>query len=137
MIVVDTNVIYSALRSSLGASYILLDSISEGKVDYAVSAALVFEYEDVLKRPSNGLVFTDFEIDEFVDSIISLSHRFSPYFLWRPFLKDRKDDMVLELATVSNSEFIVTFNIKDFTGSKNLGVTAITPYEFIRKEKLL
>ena len=109
----------------------------EGKVEYAVSAALIFEYEDVLKLPKNQLVFTETEVDQFLDSIVALGNRHSSYFLWRPFLKDAKDDMVLELAIVSESARIITHNTKDFKGSRKLGVKAVTPLEYLKKEKLL
>lgn len=137
MVVIDTNVIYSALRSSLGSSYFLLDAMAEGKIDYAVSAALIFEYEDVLKRPQNRLVFSDAEIDQILDSIVSIGSRHASYFLWRPFLKDPKDDMILELAVVSESDRIITHNTKDFKGSTKLGVKAVTPLEYLKKEKML
>jgi putative PIN family toxin of toxin-antitoxin system len=137
MVVIDTNVIYAALRSNLGSSYVILAAMAEGQVDYAVSAAIVFEYEDVLKRPKSQLVFTEPEIDQILDSIVALGNRHSSHFLWRPFLKDPKDDMILELAVVSASDRIITHNIKDFKGSSKLGVEAITPLEYLKKEKLL
>lgn len=115
----------------------MLDAISEGKVEFAISTALVFEYEDVLKRPDAKLVFSDSEIDEVLDSIISLGVRYSPHFLWRPYLKDPKDDMVLELAVVSGAKRIITHDIKDFKNTLHLGVKAITPLEYVRKEKIL
>lgn len=137
MVIIDTNVIYSALRSNLGSSFVLLNAMAEGKVDYAISAALIFEYEDVLKRPENQLVFTETEIDQILDSIVALGSHHSSYFLWRPFLKDPKDDMILELAVVSESDRIITHNTKDFNGSTKLGVKAITPLNYLKKEKLL
>ncbi len=137
MIVIDTNVVYSALRSRLGSSFVLFNALADGKVDYAISAALIFEYEDVLKRPKNRLIFTETEIDQILDSIVALSSRHSSYFLWRPFLKDPKDDMILELAVVSESDRIITHNTKDFNGSTKFGVKAITPLDYLKKEKLL
>jgi len=137
MVVVDTNVIYSAFRSSLGSSHLLLTAMAEGKVDYAISAALIFEYEDVLKRPKNQLVFNETEIDQILESIVSLGSRHTSYFLWRPFLKDPKDDMILELAMVSESDRIITHNTKDFKGSTKLGINTITPLAYLKKEKLL
>ena len=41
------------------------------------------------------------------------------FFLWRPFLKDPKDDMVLELAVEAEVEYIVTHNLKDLLQSKH------------------
>ena len=55
------------------------------------------------------------------------------FFLWRPFLKDPKDDMVLELAVEAEVEYIVTHNLKDFHGAEHFGIKAITPKEFLRK----
>ena len=54
------------------------------------------------------------------------------FFLWRPFLKDPKDDMVLELAVEAEVEYIVTHNLKDFNGVEHFGIKAITPKEFLQ-----
>ena len=56
-VVLDTNVLVAAFRSSLGASFALLQTL-EGRVwRPVVSPALAFEYEAVLKRlaPEIGL----------------------------------------------------------------------------------
>jgi len=55
------------------------------------------------------------------------------FFLWRPFLKDPKDDMVLELAVESQNEIIVSFNKKDFVGAEQFGVRVLTPHEFLKE----
>jgi predicted nucleic acid-binding protein len=68
---------------------------------------------------------------------VALSNPFSPYFLWRPILRDAKDDMVLELAVVSGAESIITFNTRDFEGSLKFGIKAVGPLDYLRKEKLL
>jgi predicted nucleic acid-binding protein len=49
------------------------------------------------------------------------------YFLWRPYLKDPKDDHVLEVAVASKAKIIVTHNIRDFKGVDTFGVTALRP----------
>jgi len=51
--------------------------------------------------------------------------------LWRPFLRDAKDDFVLELAIESNSKYIITYKVKDFKGIDEFGIKAITPKEFL------
>jgi putative PIN family toxin of toxin-antitoxin system len=137
MIVLDTNVIYSALRSQRGASFRLLEKAIDGGITFAVSTALIFEYEDVLKRNLDKLEFSVVEIDEVLDGLVHLGARFSSHFLWRPFLRDAKDDMILELAVVSGSSRIITYNIKDFRGSANFSVEVMRPFEYLKKEKLL
>ncbi|AVZ80160.1 hypothetical protein C3497_12540 [Zoogloeaceae bacteirum Par-f-2] len=53
------------------------------------------------------------------------------HYLWRPFLRDPDDDMVLECAVASGSQYLVTHNIRDFQRIGELGVTPITPASFL------
>ena len=55
------------------------------------------------------------------------------FFLWRPFLKDAKDDMVLEVALAGGCSAIVTYNTKDFVGADQLNIEVLTPQEFLRR----
>ena len=55
------------------------------------------------------------------------------YYLWRPFLKDPKDDMVLEVAVESESEFIATHNVRDFAGIEQFGLEVINPRQLLEK----
>ena len=137
MVVIDTNVVFSGLRSNRGASYALLSQLADGNVEYSVSTALIFEYEDILKRDLSKISYNLTEVDEFLDSIISLASRYSSHFLWRPFLKDSKDDMVLELAVVSGATEILTYNLKDFKGIEMFGIEPMKPLEYLRKEGML
>jgi hypothetical protein len=59
------------------------------------------------------------------------SHLQEIYFLWRPFLADPDDDMVLELAFAAGCPHIITYNVNDFRGSEQLGVTALSPRQFL------
>ena len=63
--------------------------------------------------------------------LASQAHVQDIHFLWRPFLSDPNDDMVLELAFAAGSRYIVTHNINDFRGSQQLGVRAMTPRDFL------
>jgi predicted nucleic acid-binding protein len=53
------------------------------------------------------------------------------YFLWRPVAADPDDDLVLEAAIASHSDFIVTFNKRDFSDSLRFGIRCLTPKEFL------
>lgn len=44
--VVDANIILSGLRSSLGASHVVLRAMVEGRILFAISPAVALEYED-------------------------------------------------------------------------------------------
>jgi predicted nucleic acid-binding protein len=54
------------------------------------------------------------------------------FFLWRPFLRDPKDDMVLELAVKAGCQSIITYNTRDFTGVEQFGLNLLKPSEFLR-----
>ncbi len=132
-IVVDTNVFLSALRSNRGASFLLLTLIGQSDLfEINLSVPLVLEYEDVAKRP--GLVpnLSEQDVDDVLDYLCSVGHRWAIFFLWRPFLKDPKDDLVLELAVEAQCDYIITFNQKDFVGSEQFGIITLTSQEFLR-----
>jgi predicted nucleic acid-binding protein len=44
--------------------------------------------------------------------------------------------MVLELAIESRSDFIVTFNQRDFGAAEQFGIRVVTPREFLEILKL-
>jgi len=66
--------------------------------------------------------------------LASQSHLQEIHFLWRPFLTDADDDMVLQLAFAAGCRHIITHNGKDFRGSEQLGVSALSPREFLNLE---
>jgi putative PIN family toxin of toxin-antitoxin system len=128
-IIIDTNVLVAALRSRDGASFKLLSLIDSGLFDIAVTVPLVFEYEDVLKRGPLGIGLQAAE--DVLDYICAIASKHNVYFMWRPYLRDAKDDMVLEAAVAAEATHIVTFNTKDFQGVGRFGVQALWPADFL------
>ena len=117
-------------ESTKGASHRLLFKTSGEKYEQCISPALIFEYESVAKRGKLNIGFE--QIDDIIDMICLRSTKCELYFLWRPFLKDPKDNFVLELAIESKSKFIITYNIKDFEGVSQFGINVINPKEFLQ-----
>jgi putative PIN family toxin of toxin-antitoxin system len=136
-VTIDTNVLIGALKSNRGASYKLLMSLTENLFVANVSVPLFIEYESVAKREGLIVGLTSKEIDAILDYFLSKSNIQKIFYLWRPFLKDPKDDLVLEVAVKSQSEYIITFNKKDFVGCKKFGIKVVTPYEFMNIRGLL
>jgi predicted nucleic acid-binding protein len=66
-----------------------------------------------------------------------VSNKKEIYFLFRPFLKDPKDDLVLEVAVESSCDFIISYNKKDFRNINKFGLKVLTPYEFLKLIKVL
>ncbi len=132
-VVIDTNVVVAALRSRRGASYQLLLSINRGHFDINISVPLFLEYEDVCQRLVGEIELTARDIRAVLDYLCTVAHRRNIFYLWRPFLNDPKDDMVLEVAVASACDYIVTFNQADFRGAEQFGIRVVTPKEFLKE----
>ncbi len=135
-IVIDTNIIISALFSKKGASNRLLTWLFKKQTKYnVVSNTLLTEYNDVLTRDENikqNIYFSKKELEMFLDDLCLISHHQKINFLWRPFLKDIKDDMVLEVAFNANADFIVSNNKKDFKEvEQNFDIKVVNAKEFL------
>ncbi len=98
-----------------------------------MSTALLFEYEEVLKRNKSTLKLSVREIEPILNYLCKVSDHYKIYFLWRPHLPDPKDDHILELAVVSKAKTIVTHNIKDFGEIHKFGVRALTPRQLLEE----
>jgi len=130
-IVLDTNVIIAALRSKKGASFKLVSLLEYNKFILNISVPLILEYESIVVRELNHLKINKKDLDIFLDYICTIGKKYDIYYLWRPFLKDPKDDFILELAYTSDSDFIITFNKKDFRGAQEFGIKTLSPQEFL------
>lgn len=135
-VTVDTNIIFQALYSSSGASHQILKMIRAGELSLAISIPVYKEYQDVLKR-KRSLDFigkTADEIETVLEFIALVSEPFVMNYLWRPNLKDEKDNIFAELAFNSGSKYLITKNIKDFTIGNEMKLDSfeiITPSDFL------
>lgn len=129
----DTNILVTALRSKRGASFKLISLIDKGPFKVNLSVSLVFQYEEVLRRQRRSLHVTQDDIADFLDYLCSVANLHEIYFLWRPYLPDPQDDMVLELAVNAGCKYIVTYNKRDFRGTETFGIEVVTAKEFLEK----
>jgi putative PIN family toxin of toxin-antitoxin system len=130
-IVMDTNVLYAGLYSSRGASYRLLRAVDADKVRIILSTALLFEYEDVLRRNQAEIGLSDPDIEGVLNALCEKSEHQKIYFLWRPCLPDVKDDHILELAVASATDAIVTHNGRHFEAAAQFGIRVCAPQEIL------
>jgi putative PIN family toxin of toxin-antitoxin system len=135
-IVMDTNVVWSALDSPKGASRRILELVSSNQLIIVLTGPLFLEYEDVLKRPTflkrKGL--TEQDIDDFLDYLASIAETQSVDFLWRGLLADEDDSMVLECAANGKVDYLITKNIRDFSSAQGrFTFEIVTPTEFLVK----
>jgi predicted nucleic acid-binding protein len=132
-LILDTNILVAGLRSNVGASHALLRAVGGGCFELGLTAPLVLEYESVLKRP--GMVpLTSAEIDALLDYLCGVGRCRPVRFRLRPAASDPGDDMVIEAAVATGSEFIVTLNVRDMLeGAERYGVGLLTPGEALHR----
>ena len=94
---------------------------------------MVAEYEDVAKRFLGRIALSEQDLEEILDYVCQVGNKREVYFLWRPFLRDPKDDMVLEVAVAASCQYIVTFNERHFIGCEQFGIEAVTPKVFLQR----
>ena len=129
-VVLDTNVLVAALRSSTGASFRVLEQVGRGAFETVISPPLILEYEDVLSRLNQPI--PPEMVAPVLDYLCLVGQPQSIHYLWRPYLRDPKDDHVLEVAFNAGAS-IVTFNARDFRNATELGVEIWTPRTLLEK----
>ena len=134
-VTLDTNIVFQALYSRSGASHAILQMIRSGQLELALSVPVFEEYCQVLLRPKT-LKETGRSLEEMetVLDFLSLVGIPTPiHYLWRPNLPDAGDDMFVELALASGSEYLITRNMRHYlrVGSFDLGVRVTTPPAFL------
>lgn len=97
----------------------------------ALSVPLVAEYEAVSKRMLEKTYLSLKDLEDILDYLCQVGRQQKIFFLWRPFLPDPGDDMVLELAVAAGSRYIITFNQRNFSGCEQFGIEPLTPREFL------
>ena len=137
LVTLDTNILYQALKSKTGASYFILQQVRNSRIRIALSVPVFQEYQDVLSRDKSlkdfGLRLSD--IEQFLRFIAYAGKTYAIYFLLRPNLKDESDNMIVELAITSQSDYLITSNVKDFKDAelKFNQLKIISPGEFVKK----
>lgn len=128
--VIDTNVIYAALRSRRGCSFRLVDDFMTGRAlwKWNVSNASVLEYEEVLLREGVPPPV----VDAFLGDLLAQATQIRVSRNFRPLAIDADDDIFAELALAANADCLVTFNVRDLSPVKRFGIAVVTPAEFYK-----
>lgn len=133
-LILDTNVLVAGLRSSLGASHALLRLVDHGSFTLGLTAALVLEYEAVCMRSLDSLGLTTEEVRQLLDHLCQVGKLAAVRFRLRPSTHDPGDELVLEAAVATGSEWLVTHNVRDLAGgAARFGVEVLTPGEALRR----
>jgi putative PIN family toxin of toxin-antitoxin system len=134
-LVLDTNVLVTALCNQDGASHRLIRWALTDKIILSASPALWLEYEAVIKRPEirlrHGIALEN--LDVVLDTLAAHVEPVHLNYLWRPQLRDPNDEMVLETALNAGADALVTFNTRDFAEAvKRFNLKLLTPSECVK-----
>ena len=128
ILVVDTNVVVSALLSPRGAPGRVLDLVLGRALDLAVDDRILAEYRAVLSRARFGFDPAD------VEALMTfLAATAVPAFA-RPLstrLPDEADEAFLEVAIAARADALVTGNLRHYPAADRAGVHVMSPVEFI------
>lgn len=82
----------------------------------------MIEYEAVLSREEHLLAagLSAEELPSILDAVAMVADPVRLAYLWRPWLTDTEDDMVLETAINGRAEILVTLNLRDFAAATGM-----------------
>ena len=120
-VVIDTNVLVSAMISPSGNEALLLLAVKQGLIKPCFSPAVLKEYSDVLARPK--FAFSPDEITALIDLLERQGDLLHPAPL-SGMSPDPKDDKFLACALAAQADFMVTGNKRDFPEDP-LGATKV------------
>jgi len=129
--VMDTNVLYAALDSRLGASFELLRRLRAGEWTAVVSNHLVHEYEEVLKANTAKFGLDLDDVDELLNAICARAEEWPLQPGWNPILADPDDEPLVQLALESSANRIVTHNTRHLAPATSLGIEVLKPGAFL------
>lgn len=135
-ITLDTSVLFQALYSKQGSSYEILRWIGQRKLTLTLTVPVFLEYQDVLCRPHSLelLKLTYDDVNVVLDMLASVGESFRVFYLLRPNLPDEGDNLFVECAFVSQSNYLITSNTRDFIrGELSLPFDICTPQVFYRQ----
>ncbi len=134
-IVVDTNILISSLIQH-GYPYLIINEfVIENNVLICVSNELIAEYYEVINR-NKFSKYPDFinKAETLLTDIEAIAQKFYPE-TKVDIISDKDDNKLLELASVSNANYIITGNTNDFTMKKYKRTKIVTPREYWEKHR--
>jgi uncharacterized protein len=129
-VIIDTNVLVSALIQRNYPNFILYNYVLENLVEVCISDDLFKEYLEVLNRPKFSR-YSDFisKAEIVLAQIEAKATKFYPP-KRLDIIADNADNRLLELAVASKADNIITGNTNDFTMSDFQGTKIVTPKEY-------
>lgn len=128
-IVLDTNIIVSALITPFGNAARILDMVISGDINLLYDDRILSEYREVLLREKFG--FKEYDVDVLLEYIETEGHRITSAVTDEP-LPDNDDVPFLEVALSGGAAALVTGNQRHFKVKSARGLKTLSPEEFLK-----
>ena len=129
-IILDTNIIVSAIIQKNYPHYIVYEYVLEEQVQLCLSEELWDEYCDVLSRPKFAKIpYFNSNADIVLNRLMKIAVFYEPKFFLN-IIKDKDDNKLLELADESDADFLITGNHLDFDMMHYKNTRILSPRDF-------
>jgi predicted nucleic acid-binding protein len=129
----DTNVLYAALRSNIGASYEIVRRLRAGEWTLLLSNTVATEYEEVLRRDNAELDLDQAEIGPLLDDLCRLAERHPQLKPREPLLAEPDDEPFAQLAAATAADALITYNVAHYEPARRAGIPIVTPRQFLAR----
>ena len=129
-LILDTNIIVSALISNSTPTKILYEIVLTQKVQTCLSEEIFAEYVEVMNR-EKFVKYTNFKTK--ADIVLNKLREISRFYKTDrkiDILTDTSDNKFLELAAVSSADYLITGNTLDFDITEFEYTRILTPREY-------
>ncbi len=129
-LVVDTNILISALGWKGGKPYQLLQKCFNGELVLVLSPDIIEEFKEVALRPRLG--FSPEEVDEFISALLEISHVVQPEKIPVYVLEDPDDDKIIAAAIAGKAHYLVSGDRHLLKLKQIKGIAILSPAEFLK-----
>ncbi|MCU0572454.1 MAG: putative toxin-antitoxin system toxin component, PIN family [Syntrophobacteraceae bacterium] len=129
-VVLDTNVLVSALLKSDSIPDLLVSLILEKRALLCLTDSIVLEYEEVLAREKFKKLNRQ-KVAELIARLRSAALWVEPRIRLNAARHDPEDNKFLECALEAQADFLITGNIKHFPPKRFKKTLIVSPAEFL------
>jgi len=138
LVVLDTNVLFSALISPYGPAYRILSLVIAGELTCAATPALWVEYEEQFSSERFWALtpLSEQQVGGVLDYLASTVRPTYNDFTWRGILADEDDALVAEAAFNASADVLITFNVDHFQALRGqVSFKIQTPEDFLKARR--
>ncbi len=129
-VVIDTNVLVSALLKADSVPALILSLILEGEIVLCLSEAIALEYGDVLEREKFKKLDRQ-KVNTLLSRLKSQALCVQPTIRLQAAKGDPEDNKFLECAEEAEADFFITGNIKHFPPGRFKETIILSPAQFL------